>query len=236
VAITKSISAFAGYGESFRPNFVVDTFGKIVDPTIETNFEYGLKFLTPDEKFSGTVSVYGIDQKNVALRDFALEAATGRQPIYNVSGLAKSAGAEAEFIYAPIRNYQLVASWARNWQAETVVAQDVRQQGTRLQGAPQWQVSIWNKYTFVDGPLKGFYIGAGVQQANKIHLHPSWSSMVFNPDVWLVDATLGYQFKVQKVTTDLILRANNLTDKLNYDQTFRPGMPRTIQVLTRFKF
>lgn len=236
VGINKWISAFAGYGESFRPNFVVDGYGNIVAPTEETNFEYGLKFQTEDEKFSGTVSVYDIEQKNVALRDFALEAASGVSPLYNVSGLAASKGAEVEFIYSPIRNYQVVVAYANNWKAKTLVAQDVRQQGVRLQGAPEEQFSFWNKYTFIDGRLKGFYVGAGAQFLGKTHLHPSWSSPIYNPEVWLIDATLGYQFKWNRVTTDLILRVNNLTDKFAYDQTFRPAMPRNIQFVTRFKF
>jgi outer membrane receptor for ferric coprogen and ferric-rhodotorulic acid len=236
VGITKSISAFAGYGESFRPNFVVDGYGNIVDPTEESNFEYGLKFETPDGKFSGTVSVYDIEQKNVALRDFALEAATGVSPLYNVSGLAVSKGAEVEFIYAPMRNYQIVASYANNWEAKTVVAQDVRQQGVRLLGAPEDQFSFWNKYTFIDGKLKGLYLGAGVQFTGKMHIHPSWSSMIYNPEVWVFDATIGYQFKINKVTSDVILRVNNITDEFAYDATFRPSLPRNFQLLTRFKF
>lgn len=234
--INKWMSAFAGYGESFRPNFVVDGYGKIVSPTEETNFEYGLKFQTEDEKFSGTVSVYDIEQKNVAFRDFAAEAATGVSPLYNVSGLAVSKGAEVEFIYAPRRNYQVVVAYANNWTAKTLVAQDVRQQGVRLQGAPEEQFSLWNKYTFVDGKLKGLYLGAGVQFTGATHLHPSWSSPIYNPEVWLVDATIGYQFKINKVTTDLVLRINNLTDEFAYDQTFRPSMPMNFQFITRFKF
>ncbi len=235
-AVTHWLSAFAGYGESFRPNFTVDGNGNIVDPTEETNFEYGLKFETADGKLSGTVSVYDIEQKNVALRDFAAEAATGISPLYNVAGKAASAGAELEFIYSPVRNYQMVVSFARNWQAETLVAQDVRQQGIRLQGSTDKQFSFWNKYTFTTGRLKGAYVGAGTQFAGKVRLHPSWASPLDSPEVWLFDATVGYQFKVRDVTTDLILRVNNLTDKFHYDQTFRPGMPRTFQVLTRFRF
>jgi iron complex outermembrane receptor protein len=235
-AVTRWASVFAGYGESFRPNFVVDGRGNIVDPTEETNFEYGVKFETTDGKFSGTISVFDIEQKNVALRDFAAEAATGISPLYNVSGKAASAGAEFEFIYAPTRNYQIVASYARNWEARTLVAQDVRQQGVRLVGAAEKQFSFWNKYTFVDGALKGAYIGAGAQFMGAIRLHPSWSSPIDSPEAWMIDATLGYTFKLNRVATDVILRVNNLTDKFTYDQTFRPGMPRNFQVLTRFKF
>ena len=235
-ALNEWASVFAGYGESFRPNFTVDGNGNIVDPTEETNFEYGLKFSTTDGKFSGTVSIFDMEQKNVALRDFAAEAITGISPLFNVSGLAVSAGAELEFIYAPMRNYQMVVSYANNWDAKTVVAQDQRQVGVRLQGAVDEQFSFWNKYTFVDGNLDGLYIGAGMQYTGAIHLHPSWSAPIFSPEVWIADATIGYRFKMGETDTDFALRVNNLTDEFSYDQTFRPAFPRTVQLIARFKF
>lgn len=233
---TDWFSGFVSYGESFRPNFTVDGNGNIVDPTEESNFEYGIKLGTSDGKFSGTVSVYDMEQKNVALRDFALEAITGISPLYNVSGLAESKGAEAEFIYQPMRNYQVVASFAKNWTARTVVAQDERQEGVRLQGAPDVQFSFWNKYTFVDGTLKGSYIGFGAQYIGAIHVHPSWSAPIYSPEVWVFDATIGHKMTVGSTRIDLALRVNNVTDEFYYDQVFRPAFPRTFQLLARFNY
>ena len=232
----EGLSAYASYGESYRPNFIVDTYGKIVDPTVEKNKEVGLKFDMFDGKFSGTASVYKLEQTNVPARDFAQEAATGRSPIYNVSGLARSSGAEFEAIFSPVRNYQLVLGYARTWEALTVSAQDTRQNGTRLQNAPEFQFTFWNKYVFTTGPLKDIYVGAGSRYVGNNHLHPSWSAPIYGKTPWDTNLLLGYTFKVGKLNTDVSLRVENALDKFYFDETFRPNEPRRYYLNTRFKF
>lgn len=232
----EGVSFFATKGESFRPNFIADGTGKIVEPTLEDNTEFGIKVDLMDSKISGSASVYDINQTNVPLRDFAREAATGISPLYNVAGSARSQGAEFDLIYTPIRNYQMVFGYSRIWQAETLNAQDVRQIGTRLNGAPEWSVTFWNKYTFADGALKGAYVGFGARFVGEVHVHPSWSAPVYTDGITTGDILVGYPFTLGKVKADVSLRVDNIADKFFYDQGFRPAAGRSYYLSTRLSF
>jgi iron complex outermembrane receptor protein len=232
----KGLSIFGTYGESFRPNFIPDGYGRIVPPTLESNTEVGLKFDMFDGKISGSASTYEIDQTNVPLRDFAAEAATGVRPLYILAGEAKSAGAEFDLVLTPVRNYQAVLGYSRIWEARTLAAGDVRQVGVRLNGAPEYTAHIWNKYTFTQGPARGLYVGFGVRFIGEIHVHPSWSAPVYNEPFESYDALIGYRTKLGGVETDFSLRADNLMDKFYYDQSFRPGSGRSLYFSTRLHF
>ena len=231
-----TVSVFGTYGESFRPNFIADGFGKIVNPTEEKNSEYGVKVDLFDSKISGSASIYEIEQSNVPLRDFAREASTGVSPLYNVAGLAKSRGAEFEMVITPMRNYQVVFGYSRIWEARTLVAQDLRQVGVRLNGAPEWTMHLWNKYTFTGGPVKGAYVGFGARFAGAVHVHPSWSAPVYANNVATGDILLGYPVRFRKTTVDLTLRVDNITNKFFFDQSFRPNRARQIDLTARFRF
>jgi len=230
------ISVFASKGESFRPNFIADGNGNIVEPTLEDNTEFGVKVDMSDSKISGSASVYDINQTNVPLRDFAREAATGISPLYNVAGAARSQGAEFDLIYTPVRNYQAVVGYSRIWQAETLNAQDVRQVGVRLNGAPEWTWTFWNKFTFTDGGIKGAYVGFGVRLVGETHVHPSWSAPVFTDDIVTYDFLVGYPFSVGKVKIDVSFKVDNIADKFFYDQGFRPATGRNYYFSTRLSF
>lgn len=230
------LSLFATYGQSFRPNFIADGYGHIVPPTLEKNTEFGAKMDMLDSRVSGSVSMYRIDQTNVPLRDFATEAATGISPIYNVSGAARSRGVEADMIFTPIDNYQIVAGYSRIFEAETLAAQDVRQVGVRLNGAPTYTLNFWNKYTFTTGQLKGLYAGFGWRYVGAVHVHPSWSAPVYARNVSTVDLLVGYQWKIGRIGADVSLRVDNLTNRFFYDQSFRPNQGRSIDLITSLHF
>lgn len=230
------VSVFGTYGESFRPNFIADGFGRIVNPTEEKNAEYGVKVDLLDSMISGSASIYEIEQSNVPLRDFAREASTGVSPLYNVAGLAKSRGAEFEMVVTPMRNYQVVFGYSRIWEARTLAAQDVRQVGVRLNGAPEWTVHLWNKYTFTGGPVKGAYVGFGARFVGAVHVHPSWSAPVYANDVATGDILVGYPLKFGHTAVDVALRVDNVTNKFFFDQSFRPNRARQIDLTARIKF
>ena len=222
----EDLSVYASYSESFTPNFQRDGFGNLIDPREEVNVEGGVKLEMFDGKLTGSASVFNLEQRNVALRDFAREAETGITPLYIFSGLARSEGAEADLVYTPNRNYQVLLSWSRLWEARTVEADDAKQVGVRLDGAPAYSYSLWNKYTFVSGPFKGAYIGGGVKRTGPIHVHPSWSVTIYSEPYWYVDLLVGYRWKAGSWgQADISLRVENLLDDEYLDGTFRYSEP-----------
>ncbi|HRE82322.1 MAG TPA: TonB-dependent receptor [Opitutaceae bacterium] len=232
----EQLTVYASYGESWRPNFVLDGFGNVIDPITEKNHEAGVKMDFLDGRISGSASIYQLDQKNVPLRDHAREADLGISPLYTFAGAARSSGAEFDLTLTPMRNYQVVLGYSRIWEARTLEAEDVRMINVRRQNAPTKQFSLWNKYTFVDGPLKNFYAGFGLRWTGEIRIHGSWSVPLYTNNVWDGNALLGYRFKLRKLECDLSGRVDNIFDKFYYEQTFRPVEPRRAYVTASFKF
>jgi iron complex outermembrane receptor protein len=232
----EAVSVYASYGESYRPNFNRDGLGNPIPPVEEVNHEAGVKVDLFDGKLSGSASVYQLEQQNVSLRDYAREAALGVTPLYILSGLARSKGMETELVYSPLRNYQVVFSYSEIWEAKTVKAEDVRQQGVRLQGAADRQFSFWNKYTFTRGRLARLYAGAGVRYTGTVRIHPSWESPINAKPNTTADMTIGYPLKLRKVELELVANVKNIFDKFYFNQTFRPADPRTFYFSTNLKF
>ena len=232
----EAVSVYATYSESYRPNFNRDGLGNPIPPVEEVNREAGVKVKFLDGRISGSAAVYRLEQKNVSLRDYAREAALGITGLYILSGLARSEGAETEWVISPWRNYQIVTSYSRIWLAKTVKAEDIRQQGVRLLETPESQFAFWNKYTFTGGRWKGTHIGTGLRWTGVMRIHPSWESPIDARPYWYGDLTAGYPLRVRRTQVDVSLNVKNLFDKFYFNQTFRSGDPRQIYVMTSAKF
>lgn len=233
----KGLSIYASYSESFTPNLQRDGLGNVIAPRIEANQEAGFKLDFFDGKISGTASIFHLEQKNVNLRDFAAEAERGVSPLYIFAGKAQSEGAEADLVLTPYRNYQVVLGWSRLWEARTVAADDVRQVGVRLDGAPEDTFSIWNKYTFTSGRLKGAYVGLGFKHTGSIHVHPSWSVTIYSEPYWYADVLLGYRWNLsKKVSADASFKINNALDEEYLDGTFRTSVPINAMANVQLRF
>lgn len=143
---------------------------------------------------------------------------------------------ETDLVISPLRNDQIVFSYSEIWQAKTVKADDIRQQGVRLQGAADRQFSFWNKYTFTGGRLARLYTGFGVRYTGVLRIHPSWESPINARPNWAGDLTVGYPIKLRKVDVEFVANVKNVFDEFYFNQTFRPADPRTYYFSTNLKF
>lgn len=232
----EGVGVYVSYGESFRPSFIVDANGNMLPPVEEKNIETGFKLDLWDDRVSGTITYFHLDQSNLPIRDFSQEAELGIRPIYLLSGLARSEGFEFDSVITVTKDYQIVASYSRLWEARTIQAEDVRQRGIRLAGAPESQLSFWNKYTFSSGKLSGLYFGGGARWSGEVRVHPSWSATIVAEPYWYLDALVGYKWVNAKRVGEISLRVENLLDEKYYDGTFRISEPLRAFVNLRYKF
>jgi len=130
----------------------------------------------------------------------------------------------------------VVLGYSRIIEAQTLVAQDVRQQGVRLNGAPEYTITFWNKYTFMDGVLKDLYVGFGGRIVGDTHVHPSWAAPIYATNVRTADFLIGYPVRIGDRRADVSLRVDNIADKFFYDQSFRPAAGRSFYLSTRLQF
>lgn len=151
--LTESVSAFGNYSESFQPVSSFDRFGNVLDPETAQGHEFGVKFLSPDRRFSATAAYFDITRQNVPTAD-PLDAfasiSTGEQ---------NAQGFEFEVMGEVLPNFTVQASFAH---IDAVVTEDNWMPvGNRLVGIPEDSASLWGRYDFEGGALDGFGIGAG---------------------------------------------------------------------------
>jgi iron complex outermembrane receptor protein len=232
-----ALSLFANYSETFEPQNLVDVYGRRTDPRDGKGWDIGVKTDYADNKLAGTVSVWSVENSNIAVRDFPLENQLQLMPLYNYGKKEESAGVDAEIAYTPQRNYQLVATYSWTYRARTAAAPDVPQQvGVRLNNVPEHAFNVWNKYTFVDGPLKGVFVGGGARYSSEYRVHPSWSVTIVQDPFWTADLMIGYKGRIRDFPIDLSLNVNNVTDKEHEDGVFQRAPGRTATLTARFTF
>lgn len=215
--ITKTISIFANYGETFEPNFSVDAVTGNTAPTSTGNgYEGGVKFALSD-RYYVSASVFKTEFLQAA-RDFAREAVLLRTPIFFPGGqVQESSGFELDLNANPTDQFSLVLGYAYTWKAETTASiAEPRQIGVRLDNVPEHKLNVWAKYTFITGPLKNFEFGGGFDYRSKIRIHPSWEQSITDGDLFLVNLLAGYTLRRAPISYTVTLNVQNALDQNHY--------------------
>jgi outer membrane receptor protein involved in Fe transport len=236
-----------------------------------TNREIGLKTSLWDGKLTSTVSVYQADRINQRKEDGYHQSLDifnfNHNPIIAADGTDyspdhsrhfrwysndahdRTQGMEFEVIWTPIRNFQTVTNGSWMWDAgvvtdPTVAPGDIRYDiywNSRLEHSPEFRFSSFNKYTFVDGPVRGLSVGLGVRYASKIVISRSqdWNPLqgglqVGDYVVW--DFTLGYPYEVLGYKLKSQLGVYNATDETYSDghYTLAPSRYWTLSTTLTF--
>lgn len=276
--VVKGATAFVGYSESFSPSAGVTATGALAQqsevqplPTeVGEGLEAGIKLDVLDGTLSGTISYFNVKRRNISSLDFDRterdprnadpSRPTGvafpyRVTFFAARGSAVSEGVDADIVWQPRRNTQLLLSVSHYLRAEfedippisvsglnatgQSVTNRVDVNGARLPRTPDWALSVWGKHTFVDGPASGLSLGLGAhyRDAYLVFGAPDTNGndnpltvfdergLVSNSYV-AFDATLAYPVKLAGRTVDLSLTVKNATDKLYIGGTYTYAEPR----------
>lgn len=178
VDLLPGLSAFASYSEGLKgvPVAYVGT----PKPEESEQSEAGLK-ININDQLAGTVAVYEIDRQNV--------------PVFlglGYGGLArqKSRGFEADAIWQPTRNWQMLASYGYTdaWFADSL--QSVPE-GNKFAGVPEHSGRFWVNYSFDQPLLRGWSVGAGVYAASSQFVDSA--NLYKTSAYYTVDAKIGYE-------------------------------------------
>ncbi len=203
-----------------------------------TNMEVGIKTSLMDSKIVATASLFRLERTNRRTDDAPRQ--TDERLNYDQNGVRTSnivrwfsaeatqrtEGAEMEVIWSPVRNYQLVGSAGWLWTAKTTADPSVTQTNVnynaifrgRLAYAPEYTLKVWNKYSFSQGALEGFSVGAGLRYASEIVISASrdWDATrggLTAGDYTVFDGLLGYSTTIWGVPSYFALSGTNLLDK-----------------------
>ncbi|QYM78611.1 TonB-dependent receptor [Horticoccus luteus] len=165
-ALTPTLNLTANYGTSLWPN--VNRFDinlNLMPPTEGESYEFGLKALTPDNRYSASFTYFDLTQKNSALSVAAplLIAQFGSStPARAVAGAMESKGYELEFTANPTPAWTLRAGVGF---ADPKITTDLPQfgypGGKTMPGVTKYTGTFFTRYNFTTGPVRGLFVGGG---------------------------------------------------------------------------
>ncbi|MBS0031852.1 TonB-dependent siderophore receptor [Chitinophaga sp. 22321] len=238
--ILNKISLFANYMNSFinvAPQQVSDADGsntrvKSFKPEHANQFEYGVKSILFNGKFTGTASVYDIKVSDRVMPDPA------NQHSVTQGGKVGSKGFEIELNTSPAAGLNIIAGYSYN---DTKIISgdkdDFYGQPGRNPGGqgPQHLVNLWATYKFSYGILKNFGIGAGGNYAGVYKVIDNSVTGVFLlPSYTLLNGSIFYNAKKFRIS----FAVNNITNEVYYTGywSINPQQPRNIVAGFAWKF
>lgn len=223
-------SAYASYTDIFNPQNAQDRNGDFLEPLEGKNYEVGLKAAYLDGRVNAMVSVFRIEQDNLAQPDVGfLVPGTINQASYAAEGTT-SKGFEVEVTGEITDNWSLTAGWSQ-FRAEDADGQAVN---TRF---PRRTANLFTTYQ-----IDKLTVGGGFTWESSnytIATNPLSQTEKLKQDSYaLVNLMAKYQFSPELSAQ---LNINNLFDEKYYSQIgfysqFAYGAPRNTNVTLRYDF
>jgi len=183
--VTKEISLFGVHSTSLFPDSTKDSFGNQFAPQVGKSWEGGVKVDLLNGKITGTASYFDITQTggtqndpnkaNInTLRYDALPPAQqqaqfgGIRPLGDIiaGGEQESKGFELDLTFQPVRELQIVTSYAHvDHQFTQSASPDTI--GQTYPQAVKDRYAVVAKYSFLQGDLKNFAVGMGLSGGSK---------------------------------------------------------------------
>lgn len=146
---------YLSYAESFQPTSnAIASPTESFKPTEGKQWELGIKYQPPGSSTLLTAAVYDLTQKNVSVTNNV-----GNVTVTSQTGEVKVKGLELEAVSDVTENLKVTAAYTL---AKSEVQEGIYK-GNRLQLMPNQQASVWGDYTWHNGVLDGFGIGAGAR-------------------------------------------------------------------------
>lgn len=236
-SLSESTGIYASYSESFSPNTAVNPDGGTFDPATGEGLDLGLKFNAPDGRFNATLSIFDIRKTGIVRQDVERRANDPDNGLwFAASGEERSRGFETDVILTPTENYQISLSYAYIDAYVVANADAPAQEGNRLGETPEHNFALWQKYTFNEGPLPGFFIGAGVNSRTDAAVSPIPADLTLEyPAYTTVDLVLGYKSQSEN-PWELAIRLNNATDEFYFSRNKFYANGRNWQITGKIRF
>ncbi|MEK1835448.1 MAG: TonB-dependent siderophore receptor [Pseudomonas sp.] len=200
---------YLSYAESFQPTSKATASPtESFKPTEGKQWELGIKYQPPGSNTLLTAAVYNLTQKNVSVTTTNSDNVS----ITSQTGEVKVKGLELEAVSDVTDNLKVIAAY-------TLAKSEVQKgdfKGNRLQLMPNQQASLWADYTWHNGVLDGFGIGAGARYTGNTY-GDQGNTWLGKADAYTVfDAAVHYdlgRLDNSLKGASLALNATNLFDK-----------------------
>ncbi|HTQ31795.1 MAG TPA: TonB-dependent receptor [Opitutaceae bacterium] len=242
--ITKEVMAYASYSESFvlPAQTTLRTMNVVVGsakPTKGEGKEVGIKTDLFGGRFSSTLAVYDILQKDVLQTVNQVNPPGFPSGTYSTDtqgASARSRGIEYEVTISPIDSVQVFGSIAEDDIRNTKEpAGNQIYLGAHPQATAKTLANLWTRYNFLQGDLKGLWLGGGFNYVGKAAAD-NRNPYLFLPSYWLWNSAVGYDWTWQKVDWSAALNWNNMANKEYFPANQQVGYPERIVFSVSAKF
>jgi iron complex outermembrane receptor protein len=225
-----AFSFFALYSESFIQNAHYDIEGKPLPPQTGKGFEGGVKINLFSGRISGTISTYRIRRLDVP------QAIVGVSPTkYRLVGEEEAQGVETQMFFNPTSQLQIVAAYAFN---DARVTKDTTTDyiDTLLANAPRHTASLWTKYNWKKGVLKGLSLGTGFRYKDSFYAFAPSTADLKVDDSCFCDVMAGYGRRVGPAWCAINLKVSNLFNGTGGGYRNIPAPSRSYMLSTEVRF
>jgi iron complex outermembrane receptor protein len=202
----KTLTLYANLNTSYSPVYNLQPDGSALDPEEGNQREVGLRFSFLDGRITGLVSYFRLLQENVVRAD---PARPGEGWYIQEQG-ALSRGYELSWNARVTDNWLVFGGFTDT---------DAYNKRTGLPQAlqPQYRFTVFNRYSFDRGPLRGLncnlgaiYTGTRPQTPTTERNEPAWRV----PEWWRFDFIVGYNWKPQnaRLRYSVSAKVTNLLD------------------------
>ncbi len=217
--LTPEFSVFADGSRAVEPNYAVDADGNASQPVKSKSTDFGIKTELFNGRLTSTITYYNLERGNLAYNDTIKQATTGRTPYFIFGNTESSKGLEGEINWTPLDGYQLIVAYNHFTEAKVTKTNDPTRLGAPLNYNPDTSYTLWNRYEFRGGDLKGLAFGAGLRHSNSARLSGDPQNVVMMPSFTTFDLMASYKFKALDRNFRAQLNVKNAGNKLYRDGT-----------------
>jgi iron complex outermembrane recepter protein len=150
----KTVSLYANYSQSFRPNSGQTESGEPLQPEKGSGFEVGVKADLLKSKLFATLSYFDITKRNVSTTD-------PNNPFFSVAtGKQRSQGIELDVTGELAPGWNIIANYA--YTNAKITEDNNIPVGNRLFNSPYHSFGLWTTYEIQKGNLQGLGFGLGL--------------------------------------------------------------------------
>jgi iron complex outermembrane receptor protein len=237
--VTKDSMLYASYSTSYTfgggflqsPQLVNGVETAVINgqqaPVTSEGEEVGFKTDFLNDRVSSTLSVYRIVQSD-GIQSFNTIYSTGTLATTFQGVVVKSQGIEYEVTWTPIDNLQIFASVAEDdirYTSEPLG--DLLYLGVHPPFTAKTLGNIWGRYTVDHGPLKGLWVGGGMNYVGSTNGN-AVNPYLFYPSYELYNSAVGYDWTVNKFKMSLAVNWQNMANKFYQPADQEVGLPSRV--------
>lgn len=222
--LNENHSVYVSYTDIFKPQDKRGASGEYLDPIVGKNYETGIKGEYFDKRLNASLSLFKIEQDNVAEEVPGVFVPGTTEKAYKAASGVNSKGIELEI------NGEITDDWSLGFSLANFEAKDAEDKKVTTTSS-RTMANLFTKYT-----IDKLSLGGGVTYRSKIYAG-SGVTEVIQDAYMLANLMVAYKFDQ---SMKLQLNVNNLFDKKYYEgigsDSMVYGAPRNVTLSFRYSF